>query len=221
MKTEKMKFKVKPCLPGVLHLEFNSRLGLNLTMCRMQEYFESPYDEVRCRNISLIEFIQYYAKEDGTMDYWSYWEGINIPKKYVDEFFMAHKFAASLNVLELSVEKRWEDTDYQYLIATEVNSPPSVLDHELAHARYALDPVYKEAARKFILGMGTTVLNKLFESLTANERYMTDGEHLIDEVQAYLISSDVKELAETFETIELPVLCSLQHQLRKAVNAAL
>jgi hypothetical protein len=211
------KFKINEPIPGVIHLLFEDRFRMGLSMCRMSEFFESPYDAIRGRQFTFMEFIEAYWKADGTGDYWSYFEGYNIPKKVVDQFFKAHEYSGTLTIYENKIKQVWEDFEGEYLIATD--GLEDVLEHELAHARYALDPAYKQVVRDFIEGLDLNVRHRLIKGLLQDDRYVNDKEMLLDETHAYLLTSFDEELLEMFPEVELNLLRSLQQQLKSLTKS--
>ena len=180
--------------PGVLQVEFSSRREMTLSMCRTEEFFESPFQSVRGKYFSLEDFLFTYADETGRIDYFHEWEGFNVPRTALDRFNCLFKDQTKREkeILALVLE-----TDCAYLIATESDGDPTTFEHELAHAKYALDPKYRKAVRDIIMPMPKDLGFRMQADLRA-AGYPDDRELLLDEVHAYLKTSTEKELLETF-----------------------
>lgn len=193
-------------LPGVLHLLYPTRLDLTLALHRIAEFYESPYPNIRGKAFTETEFLRAYAKPDGTIDYFSYWDGFNVPATAVEAFFDLNK--NGIDCKRCSREEhevmqawnhRWMIGQYfDYLIATEVGSDPSTLLHELAHARWAIDPPYRAAMQQRIDDISGPIWEGLVRDLCRDSRYSDDPDLVEDEIQAYLSTGTGEELDETF-----------------------
>jgi hypothetical protein len=180
-------------MPGVLHLLYDTRLALTLSMCRLQEYYESPIPEIRNKVFSMADFIAAHAKPDGSIDYFSYWDGFNVPKRIIDDFFALF----TLTKYEHAIAHAWDLHGYKYLVATEVGSEATTLPHELAHARYELDPVYKVQVEKVVRAIPIPVNHQMRQDLST--RYANDV--MEDEINAYLLTGDPLEIKDVMPNV--------------------
>jgi hypothetical protein len=147
---------------------------------RFQEFYESP--EFRGKIFTKKQFLDWYAKERKTV-YEEDWAGFNLPGWVIEVF--RHGSFNPLSIEEkrlLSMCKNHSGSFY--VIGTE-NGDMRVLEHELAHALFYLDPVYK----KKVIGL----LNKIPKASRDNMKkwLKSKGYHqsvFIDEMQAYVIS---------------------------------
>ena len=187
--------KIELVRPRVLHLQFETRLQMTLAMCRMQEFYESPYPHIRAQYFSFEDFIAAYAKPDGTLDYFNYWDGFNIPPTSIAAFKTVFDDKSNR---ELRILSAWELADKPYLIATDSDY---ALAHEIAHARWHMEPEYRANARVIIEAMTPALREELWRCLKANERYVNDPQLLDDEIQAYVGADDEEECRRVFPTV--------------------
>src|ERR1035437_7313657 len=125
-------------LPGVVHLRFETQDEVCRAFVRMQECYESPYDDIRGHYFSHDKFIARYAETHGyPFSYYSDWHGFNLPDKAVWEF--AKLFANDITNEEFDIIAAMKLHAGKYLIATHQDLD---IDHELAHALFYLDLDY-------------------------------------------------------------------------------
>jgi len=198
---------------NVLHLQFTSRIAMTTTMCRLDAYSESPLETLREKVCSdWTQFLQLLLCEDP--EYFSFWEGFNIPGHKVKAFFMAYP-KETLTESELQIQSLM--TGKEYLIATDQSSTPETVAHELAHARWATDPEYKINAKKAIESIPYNL--KLGLELGLIEYgYPQVPDILNDEIHAYLLTSDIKELKDVFPKIEINNVLNISTNLKEALS---
>jgi hypothetical protein len=198
------KVKVYEPIPGVLHLLFDSKLELTLSMCRIQEFYESPFKKIKGNIFTLEDFIEVYADSNGILEYFEEWDGFNIPKNPLEDFYI--KFN-NLTIREKTIRDLWfnPNKDYKYLIATETFSDPSTYDHELCHALWAIKPEYRISCQRVTESIPKDVLIEIKKYLV-KEGYPDNEDILNDEVQAYLKTSEIYEFIQMFPSIKLEKL---------------
>ena len=76
-----MDFKIRRVAPNVYSLTFDKRYELCMSLVRIQEFYESPSDDIRGKYFTLERFIDYWSKEmgEGVFDYPAKWNGFNFP----------------------------------------------------------------------------------------------------------------------------------------------
>ena len=188
--------KINHPMPKVLHLEFDSRIEMNLSICRIQEFYESPYDNIKGKYFTLEQFIRTYSDKEGNINYFSYWEGFDIPRKSIAEF---QRLFLDISYLESKILDLFTE-DYEYLIATDVSCDPTTLQHELAHAKYSLDEEYRNKVNQILFNLDGRTLNKMIKDLLDGE-YPDDPYILLDEIHAYLLTSKDFELQSVFKSV--------------------
>lgn len=182
-----------------MHLLYPTRLDLTLALHRIAEFYESPYPQIRGRAFTETEFMRAYAKPTGEIDYFEYWDGFNVPAEAVIAFFGVNEdFTGDEWMIAGLLGLPASTILYPYLIATEVNSDPSTLPHELAHARWYLDPEYRAAMQQELDRIPREVYAGLCADLGRDNRYSLDPGLCADEIQAYLSTGLVDEVSEVF-----------------------
>ena len=201
-------------IKGVLHLEFRNRTELTLSMCRIQEFFESTHEHIRGKVFTLEAFLATYYAPGHDIDYLAYWEGFNVPAASLNDFF--NRYGDNITLRESVIKHAWKSGEFKYLIAVEENGAQDVIDHELAHARYALDEGYRMVCNKIIASMHNdhhAMYCKALKNLL-DAGYPDDGDIMYDELHAYLRTSTESELTETFPDIPLSELQPYIDRLR-------
>jgi hypothetical protein len=193
---------VIPSMKGVLHLRFPTQLEASTALCRLDQFSEGP-EEYRGK---------YFTHEDWKpewerllaqgIDYFNYYEGWNIPSSVAQDFFELYN---DLTAAEDNLYAAWRHAGYPYLIVDFEGADPTVVDHELAHARWALDIVYRLAMKIMILQIPTVTHSLICKDLVA-AGYPSSFKILNDEMHAYLLTSTDEELLDVFKSVPL-VIC--------------
>jgi hypothetical protein len=201
--------KINLIAPRVMHLLFETRIAMTLAMCRLQEFYESPFPEIRGHVFTLDDLIAAYAQPDGSIDYFSYWEGFNVPPEAVEAF--RHGFKDT-SLRELRIISAWQLAGQPYVIATDGDE--AALRHELAHARWYSDQRYRADASVILNAMPLTLTHKLWHGLRNGDRYANDPKLLNDEVNAYLAADDETEWEKVFPGVPIADLVPYATALR-------
>jgi hypothetical protein len=195
-KTCRFKIKKTQPAPGVIYLKFANQYECCSTFMRMQEFYESPFKEIRGKHFSLELFMDLYAKQQGNFTYTSDWGGFNVPGHVVDDFYL--KFQNGL----LAKEARLFDLIYDgmgnlrkdkyYVIGM---YDEGSLDHELAHAVYYLNADYRLVVNSMVKSLPTYVSEPI-RAWLLKKGY--SKALVVDETNAYLTTSGKDELTKRF-----------------------
>lgn len=190
-------------IDGVTLLMYPTQPELTIRFARLQEYYESPYDNIRNKVFSWEEFLlsHYGDKRIQKESYFNYWEGFNVPVDVAKRFFSSFKDLSQGEVELRELIRIIPDT--KYLIASFEGANTSVVDHELAHARFALDSEYKYKVINFLNKFDANLMLKLSQSLL-REGYTY--EVIQDEIQAYLLTSTNEELLSLFDNLDVSII---------------
>ena len=209
-----MSFEVIKAPNGVLHLQFDCRISMTTSMCRLDAYSESPLDKLRAKvSADWPTFLSLLLSEDP--DYFTFWEGFNIPGKKVKDFFGAYP-EDTLSLVEKQIKFLMISKDY--LIATDLTSTPETVAHELAHARWATDSAYKASAMNVVNAIPENLRPGLDAGLVAYG-YPQVSEILDDEIHAYLLTSDSKELQDVFPKMDINDALDLSATFKVALSS--
>jgi hypothetical protein len=114
-----------------LLLEFPTQKELTLHFFRISEFFESDSENIKGKRFSFDEFVDHYSDKKGNLDYFSYWEGFNIPVKILVEFaktFFEDLSEREIKILKAVSESKINQTD-GYVVACKEGDKITLLDH--------------------------------------------------------------------------------------------
>lgn len=176
-------FEVEQIAPDIYHLHFTKGERMADALMRIQEYYESP--KFRGKYFTREEFLDWYKKEKKGMTYIYNWkeEGFNVPNSALGPFCEGH-FDPLTQDEQTILDYFKDNKNHFYIIATAKDSSPGMLNHEIAHALYYLNPEYKKEVDTILSKYDLTAV-KTF--LTTNPDYASYHEAVLDdETHAYL-----------------------------------
>jgi hypothetical protein len=192
---------------GVIHVRAPDQHTLCQMFVRPQEFYESPYPEIRGHYFTLNQFKERYAADHGgVFTYCDDWHGFNIPGHVMHDFFRTfnHDLSASENALDFYTR----GMNPFYLIGSHASDDAEdSLEHELVHATYYLNDWYMANAIKLVENFRTSMPAEsgALEAYLKAEGY--GDTTLTDEVNAYLATTDeawwVKELEDPVLAVAL------------------
>lgn len=189
MKTRTVNANINEIAKDIYLCSVKDRYDLAMTFCRVQEFYESPFKEIRGKKFSMMYFIELYSKRrgDGAFTYPNDWMGFNVPGTVVQEMF-------DLGIDDVTeydrVIKNIHDqagTSHYYLIGSN-GKDKETINHELCHAFYFLYNDYKHAVNKIIKKISPGAYRKICNFLI---KLGYTRQVLPDEVQAYLSTNSV------------------------------
>jgi len=193
--------------PNVILLTFETQYELTMSMVRIQEFYECPSNQFQGKYFELEEYMDYWAKNFGygAFDYPKRWNGFNVPGAVIVEWLKAlAESHGALRQKELDVLNRisnhrqqkpdWWYADYPhnlewddiYVIACHAeydntyqrSDRQRVINHELAHALYTLDPVYRGKCdallKKFARRKCTRLAKRTLKGMGYSKKTMKD-----------------------------------------------
>jgi len=195
---------------GVLHVNAKTQYEIASTFMRVQEFYESPYGEIRGQYFSherYMDICAYGKKRSAANEivfsYLEDWNGFNVPGHVFDEWaklFEEHYlWDKEKQLIELIYEK--QSTNSFYVIGTNDEGAKGDYDHELSHAWYYLDDIYKKKMIKLVDKLSKTAREQIKDHLM-DEGYR-DGV-VEDETIAYLTTNTMIEIDEMFEKVRIP-----------------
>jgi len=185
--------KVKIYNQNIVQLIFKNQKELTLTLCRPQEFYECNSTKLRGKVFTFEQFIDHYTDEEGYLTYFSYWSGFNLPGEVLEEFYNLFTLTDREQKVKQITDK-FKGKSY-YVIAAK-NGDSETLKHELVHAHYYLDPVYKQEANVLVKHMRPE-LRKQISSALKELGYSQNV--MIDEINAYMSTSGNKYLRDDLE----------------------
>jgi hypothetical protein len=206
-----MDIEKKEVYPNIFSLRFNNQYETCSTFLRLQEFYESPFKEIKGHVFTLETYMDRYAKDKGNFTYTSDWGGFNVPGHIVQKFFKDYRDASEpfLNkeyyLHEILEDQIYGDKKFYVIGHYEKDNLPdwtkeedfhSTLAHELAHGLFYLNPKYKKTCLSLIEALPEKIKSKMSDKLLNTGGYCKAV--LKDEFQAYLSTSDADFLKSIF-----------------------
>lgn len=156
-----MKYKLRDIIwvdgNAIFLAEFKSQYDLAMTFLRYQEYYESANAKFRGKQFTIIDFMEWYAREhDGVFSYPGDWSGFNVPDWVINDVSMRipdfnkydlemHKIVSYINTKLASKRKTYASSQAGkfYLIGA-VEGDSDVIEHEMAHGLYYISESYRK-----------------------------------------------------------------------------
>jgi hypothetical protein len=173
---------------GIYLLEIENSYDLAMTFCRVQEFYESSFEEIRGKNFTISQLMRLYSMKfgDGIFTYPIDWVGFNVPYKAIWNCYYEFQIVDANEyddfIQEIDDKIQLESPNKYYLIGSPPNAKTTI-DHEVAHAFYFLNKKYKKAADTIIDSIYESSLKKMKKHLNSIGYSDTVFK---DEVQAYL-----------------------------------
>ena len=184
---------------NILLFTFETQKELALTFFRVQEYYESPYNDLHGKEFSVFDFLNTMMDEKGEIDYFAKWCGFNIPGIVINKWINSLKDSPtpSENIFWEEIYKNVSLKNPFYVIGA-LEKDSETIDHEIAHALYYMNKEFYE---------NMDILNdkfrknfpKIYNSMSRHLKKMEYRPEVIkDEIQAYLSAESKKYLGEEF-----------------------
>jgi hypothetical protein len=198
----------KEVMPGIISLRFKNQYETCATFMRLQEFYESPYREIRGKFFTTEKFMDRYARDKGNFTYTLDWGGFNVPGHVVRDYFTL--FMPDLNDKENCLCNMLADeiggTHKFYVIGhyekenkldwTQDGTLFSALAHETAHGLFYVNDEYRKLALNLIKMMPAALRKKMEDGLKKIGGYCRSV--MKDEMQAYLATSDDAYIKKVF-----------------------
>jgi hypothetical protein len=179
--------KVKEISKGLFLYTFPNQYDLASSFIRLQEFYESPYKDIKGKYFTLEKYMDRYAKDqkDNKFTYFEDWDGFNVPGNVVHQFEIKFlnkctnketKLLGDLPVSTLDI------SDNFYIIGC-VEGKEEAMKHEIAHGFYYLNKEYKKEMNHLLKQLPKTMAEK-FEANLKKRGYCKQV--MKDEIHAYL-----------------------------------
>lgn len=190
---------------GIILLTFKNQYEMTSSLIRMQEYYESEFDDILHNFFTLEEYIDlvYEKYPEQGFDYYDSVVGCNIPGDFIRDFFdVFHKEYNDLRVKEkyvfdilkpyiMSNKKFYMIANYKEGID---GSNLEVLNHEISHGFYDIFRDYSD-----VMDLLTVEIRSKYPKFIQAIKNKGYSEHMLDdEIQAFLATSGVFWLLKEF-----------------------
>jgi len=190
----KLHYKLKKLYNRIYLIEIENMYDLAMLFCRVQEFYESPFKEIRNKNFTIIEFMALYSKKygEGSFTYPNDWGGFNVPSHVIEKCYYEHalkdenEYDKIFKKIHMHICNEVHGAKYCLLGAKPKETETK--NHELSHAFYYLYPEYKKQADKIINKLPKKIYNYAIETLNAMGY---DKRVFKDEMQAYISNNDL------------------------------
>ena len=169
---------------------------------RVEEFYESSFKGTRGCFFTHEQFMDAYAEFfDEKFSYFDDCVGFNVPgnafNKWVKLFSKYELWEKEQNLIDLVYDNIETKTDKFCVIGTYSDADDKgVLNHELSHAWYYLDPIYKRTMLKLVRKLPKTVKNQLIQHLK-DEGYARRVFN--DEIIAYMATNPMTYTSDMFK----------------------
>lgn len=184
-----------------------SPIDLGMLFWRAQEYYESSNPNFYESSFTLLDYINWYCKTtgEGSFTYYDDFEGYNLPGdvclKVMQVPFPDWNRYDSLFCQVISNVIIQQGSAKFYLIGAK-DGDIAVLEHEIAHGLYELNPKYRSKMKALIANLPANAVGAIGAYLS-KEGYNQDV--FLDEFQAYMSTGLPVELME-FEPLRPPFM---------------
>lgn len=207
---EILKGELVEILPKIFAVYVKNDYDRAMLFCRYQEFYESPFKEIRGKHFSLEYYMWIYTKQrkNEVFTYPSDWSGYNIPsgviKKALDIFYYQNT-PSPYDTIMKDIYFRCENHPLKsdnprskwYLLGADIYKSQT-MEHEIAHGLYYTNKKYK----KFVQELISIIKPRDYSFLCKNlikMGYANDKKILDDEIQAFLSTG----LLKSFNTKEI------------------
>jgi hypothetical protein len=158
--------KIRQIGSSIVHIVMPDRNSLAKAMYRLQEYYESPFPEIRGQ-IFTLGFIKSLGSRSyrgvntycGGENYKSDWSGYNFPSYVLDPFIKGLFDPLTSEEKDIVETLRYRQDKF-YVIGTYGDDDPGdTLEHEIRHALYYISDAYKKEVDKALGGYTKQLVN--------------------------------------------------------------
>ena len=198
-----LKGMVKEIKPFIFAVVVENQYDRAMLFCRYQEYYESPFPEIRGNVFTIEEYMKIYT-HNNNKKYFSYpddWAGYNIPSATLIEASKRFKDTSGpydnimSRIIEYceseSMKRNNNEPHLWYLMGVDDLLNSRIMNHEIAHGLYYTNNEYKSNMDNLIENMLLRDQLLLEEDLI-KIGYSNDTNILRDEIQAYMATGMLK-----------------------------
>jgi hypothetical protein len=200
--------EVKEIKPQIFAVSIKDDYQRTMLFCRYQEFYESPYEEIRGKFFTWEKFMMVYRDKwkKKLFTYPEDWSGFNIPSNIVDKAITL--FGKDEGPYDEIMSDIWyycenyplkfENPRTKWYLIGADSFKSSTMNHEIAHGLYYTNRNYKKQCDHLISEIKPIHYEKLRKKLT-KMGYIGDKKIIDDEIQAFMSTGlynglDTKEL---------------------------
>lgn len=203
-----VKGEVKEISPNIFAVIIKNNYDRGMLFCRYQEYYESPFNEIRGNYFTLEDFMKIYTEKNKKthFTYTEDWSGYNVPSGVLikSNKLFSSSLTAYDDVMREIIEhcdgivksKSDQENTQWYLIGVD-KITSKTMDHEIAHGLYYTNVHYKVEMDYLISHIKPSVF-KHFKKELIKIGYHDDVNIINDEIQAYLSTGKLSSWNEKY-----------------------
>lgn len=185
-----IKYKVKVVRPDVFAVVIPDDYDRAMLFWRVQEFYESPNKRFRGGSFSVWDYAKWYARKyGGSFSYPADFVGFNLPLVVAKKCYEVNDLETPYDrEMKSIVDSLFVNGGRQYIIGTE-SLKGDTFEHEMAHAMYYTDMVYRNEMDGVTDSLSDSVCGRLKKNI------LKIGYHssvIKDEIQAYM-STEISE----------------------------
>ena len=177
---------------------FDTQKELVLSLFRPQEFYESENKKLYNKNFTFFEFLDENIDKDGNINYFSFWNGFNIPDiAYLNWLNFNKESLTSYEDVIFQEMKPYLELEEFYIIGT-ISGDEETINHEMAHALFKLNKSYRNSVYT-ITAKFELEHKHIFNRITKHLKQLGYRHDVIeDEVQAYFSAENEDYLCDEF-----------------------
>jgi len=206
-------------LPKIFAVSIKNDYDRAMLFCRYQEFYESPFKEIRGKHFSLEYYMWIYTKQrkNEIFTYPRDWSGYNIPSGSIEKALNVFYYKNTPSPYDKIMSKIYftcenyplkfgKPRSKWYLLGAD-SYKSQTMDHEIAHGLYYTNKEYKKSVQELISKIRSKDYSFLCKNLVSMG-YANDRKILDDEIQAFLSTGlyksfntkEIKKYTADFET---------------------
>lgn len=210
IKNEYVVGEIKQIRPQIFAASIKDNYQRTMLFCRYQEFYESPYQEIRGKFFTWEKYMMIYRNnwKKSLFTYSEDWTGFNIPSNIVEKAMSV--FSKDKGPYDEIMSDIWfycenyplrfqKPRTKWYLIGAD-GFKSSTMDHEIAHGLYYTNKEYKKNCENLISNIKPSHYEKLKKKII-KMGYIDDKKIIDDEIQAFMSTGlynglETKELSK-------------------------
>jgi hypothetical protein len=185
--------EIKPFIYAVIAKDNYDR---SMLFCRYQEFYESPFPEIRRQFFTLEQYMRLYTKvnKKSVFTYPADWSGYNIPSNILFEAKKTFKKTETdydnimiqiIDYCEKESQIKNEGTPHPWYLIGADKVKSTTMNHEISHGLYYTNLNYKVEMDYLISHIKSSHYNQLKKQLIQTG-YVDDKKIIDDEIQAFM-----------------------------------
>lgn len=201
-------FSVSQPIDNCVLLKFKTIPDLTKSFFRMSEYYEGNRYLGKKQHVNMPEFLNNWIDRQGNADYFKFWDGFNI----TDSAFRSwRRTVGKLSQAEQTVVDAIDRATKgmkKFCILGVSGDDPATVQHEMFHAKYYLDPDFKQQVDQLLKECRNDPEVKIMAKILKTK--LDYQSHIEEEIAAYLYAGsqlklvfgvDAKSLIRRFQEI--------------------